>query len=147
MDDSFWSRQLTEILETIPAAVLLHNHEGRIMFANPEAARLLGHSQAALIGRDYRDPRWKVTAPDGRLFRTEERVVSRVLATGEPVYGFEAAIERPDGTRVLIRINGAPFRNSAGKVTAVITSFTEIIPPPALNFAGSVSPAIGHKRF
>lgn len=125
-DGPAWRDQLAEIVGTLPAGVLVHNHDGVIAYANAEAARILGHTQLSLIGKRYTDSRWKVTTPDGSPLADEERVVGLVMRTGESVYDFEAALERPDGTRVVLSVNGAPFADSSGKVQAVITSFTDI---------------------
>ncbi len=41
-----------QVVDRIPDAVLVLDSQGRVMDANPAAARLTGHSEAALVGRD-----------------------------------------------------------------------------------------------
>ena len=63
-----------DVIRNMNSAVLVMDTEGRITSCNPPAAQILGHSEAALVGRPADD--W---------FRDEsgQGIVARTLATGE----------------------------------------------------------------
>lgn len=127
MDETIWSRHLLElIVETIADGVLVLSKEGRIIFANRSAEKILGLRRSAIIGRTYNDPIWKITAVDGKPFPEDNLAFSQVLETGKPVYGVELAVERPDAKRIILSINSAPIHDEKGALVNVVTSFTDI---------------------
>ncbi len=125
-EDTVWRDQLAEIVGALPAGVLVQNHDGVIAYANVEAGRILGQSSVELIGKRQNNPLWQETTVDGRPLVDRERISSRVMRTGLPIHNEEIGVERADGTRVIISVNGAPFKDSSGNINAVITSFSDV---------------------
>lgn len=125
-EDTVWRDQLAEIVGALPAGVLVQNFDGVIAYANAEAARIFGQSSVELIGKRQNNPCWQETTVDGRPLVDQEWIGSRVMRTGRPIYNEEVGIERPDGTRVIVSVNGAPFKDSSGNINAVITSFSDV---------------------
>ena len=102
------------IVETIADGILLVDREGRITQANAAAEKLLGLPRAEITRRTYNDPAWKITTADGRPVPDREYAVAQVLLTGHAVYGVERAFWRPGRGRIVVLVNAAPLRDSAG---------------------------------
>lgn len=119
-------QRLTSIVETIPNGITITDCNGQITFANPAAERILGLTRSAITQRTCNDPGWKITTADGKPFSDEELPFSRVMRSGQPVYGVEYAIERPDQTRAILSINAAPLRDRTGQIEGVVIALTDI---------------------
>jgi len=117
---------LDGILTTSVAGILVVDPEGRPLFLNAQAERVLGVTRELVKGRTDLPPGWRFTTVDGAALPEEERPTRRVVATGEPVQGARLALERPDGVRLVLSINAAPLRDSERRVTAVVLSVADI---------------------
>ncbi len=117
---------VARLLETSPAGIMLVNRAGQITFANARAEQVLGLTKDAALGRAYNAPAWNITDYAGQPFPDEQLPVSRVLASGQPVYDVRHAAQWPDGRRVLLSINAAPVFDSSGRVDGVVTSAEDI---------------------
>jgi diguanylate cyclase (GGDEF)-like protein/PAS domain S-box-containing protein len=74
-------RRFDELLDNLPAGVVVHGPDGRILSANRLAAQHLGHSQMALLGRAATAAAWHFVHADGRLMLPSEYPVNQVLRT------------------------------------------------------------------
>jgi PAS domain S-box-containing protein len=126
VEDQTWRDQLTRLAETIPAGVIVFDQEGNIIFANPEAGRILGVPPAAMIGRRFDDPFWRLTTPDGRPLPSEELPFSRAANTRERLYNFEAAVQPHGRPRVVVSVNAAPLLDDAGAGAGAVVSFNDV---------------------
>lgn len=117
--------RLARIIETMTDGVTIVNTEGRVTFANSAAESILGLTCSEMAARTYNDPEWRITTVSGEPFPEEELPFRQVLRTAEPVYGVEHAVERPDGSRVILSINSAPLY-AGGRVTGVVSSLRDI---------------------
>jgi len=118
--------RLATLVDALPGGVTMLDLSGRMTFANPQAERILGLSRDVITERYYNDPAWRITTVDGGPFRDEDLAFTRVIETGEPVYGVEHAVERPDGTRSILSINAAPLRNPEGEIVGVVRAFSDV---------------------
>jgi PAS domain S-box-containing protein len=118
--------RLALVVETVPDSIVMVDREGRITFANPAAENTLGLTQRSIAERTYNDPGWKITAADGGPFPDENLPFVRVMSSGKPVYGVEHAIERPDGTRVILSVNAAPLRDAQGNLAGMVAAMSDI---------------------
>ncbi|MFC7068697.1 hybrid sensor histidine kinase/response regulator [Halobaculum lipolyticum] len=119
-------RRLEQVVETVPGCVVQLDREGRFVLANDRAEEVLGLTESALSTRTYDDPEWRIRDLDGDPIPDEELPFRRVLDTGEPVEGVRHAIDWPDGTRKVLRVNGAPLFDGAGEVASVVFSLTDV---------------------
>ncbi len=117
---------LVQILETSIAAIAVVDMEGRILFCNRAAERLLGLTPSEVEGRAYDDPEWRSTDVDGGPWPDEDRPFQRVKTTGEPIHDIRHAIEWPDGTRRIISVSGAPLRDHTGQMTRMVFLISDI---------------------
>ncbi|MBL8798650.1 MAG: PAS domain S-box protein, partial [Planctomycetia bacterium] len=118
--------RLSRIFETNADAILIIERAGRIGMANAAAERLLGLPRHEIMRRPFNDPLWKISQLDGRTVAAPEFAFSQVLGTGQPVYGVERVLERPDGSQVIVSLNAAPLRDSAGNIVGVVESLSDI---------------------
>ena len=120
------SALIQAIMDTSVAAITGVDLAGRIIYANPQAERVLGLTRDALLRREYDSPEWHSTAPDGSPLPDEQQPFRRVLASGAPVFDVEHAIDWPDGRRHQLSINGAPIKNDRGEITSLVFSINDI---------------------
>lgn len=114
-------RQHREILSSLADGVLLFDREGRLVFLNPAAERLLGVSRAEAVGWLCEDPRLGLGTP-----ALGGGGVTQVLASGEPVHGVELSRRHPDGGRVAWETSAAPLRGADGELEGVVVSMRDI---------------------
>src|SRR5512139_3615974 len=97
------------ILNAAGEGILALDTEGRITFANPAAARMLGYPADALIGRPFRD-----------LTRPAERPAPEAAgpATAGPVSG--EALWRSDGTSFPVEYTATPASDGAASPSRII---------------------------
>jgi PAS domain S-box-containing protein len=118
--------RLARILETVADGIYLVDQQGHMTFANKEAEKTVGATRDQLKQLRYDDPAWKTRTVEGKPFPEEEQPYVRVMTTGQPVYGVEQSIERPDGTRIVVSINAAPLHDASGKMVGEVGVMTDI---------------------
>lgn len=116
------------LFETMPLGVIYHDCTGKIISANPAAAKILGLTQDELMGRGARDPRWKAVHEDGTAFSVEEHPSMVVLKTGQAVSDIIMGVFNPaEKQQKWIRINAFPeFREGYEKPYLVFSTFDDI---------------------
>ena len=120
-------RRYRDLVQHIPAGVVVHAATSEILVANPEATRILGLSLDQLKGRDAIDPRWQFLREDGTPLGLSEYPVSRVLSTGEALTQQIVGALRPGDSEPTWAIcNAFPVLTPNGQVAEVIVSFTDV---------------------
>jgi PAS domain S-box-containing protein len=115
------------LVRDIQVAVVVHGPDTRIRTANLLAQRLLGLTEAQLLGKAAVDPDWRFTREDGSRLPLEEYPVSRVLATGEPVRDVVLGVYRPvAGDQVLVNVNADPERDEREQIVQVVVTFVDV---------------------
>jgi PAS domain S-box-containing protein len=117
---------VSRITDTSPAGIMLVSRQGRIVFANACAERILGLAKEQITGRAYSAPEWHITDYEGHPLPDEQLPFAIILASGKPVCDLCHAIERPDGTRVLLRVNAAPVFDESGEVAGMVTAIDDV---------------------
>ena len=116
---------LARLMDTSASGITALDGDGRILFANREAERILGVSASGITARRHDDPQWQIRALDGGPMPPEALPYPRVLAEGRTVRDVRFAICWPDGTRRLLSVNAAPF-TAEGMAVRVVCSITDI---------------------
>ena len=114
------------ILDTLAEALLVTDHAGRVIVANPAAEEILGVPRKTLLG--------SVLNGDGRRFldargvplADDELPFIRVLATGESVLGVELCFERADARRLVLSVNANPFRERQSPAHGAVVLISDI---------------------
>lgn len=117
---------LSSIMQTSVAAIVLLDPEGRIVFANDRAERVLGVSRPEAEQRLYNSPEWRITDYDGNSMPDQDLPFRRVLESGESLFELPMAIEWPDRTRKCLLVNGAPLRDESGAITRIVCQVSDV---------------------
>lgn len=116
-----------QILEASPVGVVVVEQSGAISFANNRAVEVLGLDHDEIADRTYGQPEWEIYYDDGTPVPTDEHPVTRVLETGEAVYGFEHWIRLADGTERWLSSNVTPVLDE-DEVAYVVVGFEDVTP-------------------
>ncbi|MCL6473193.1 MAG: PAS domain S-box protein [Firmicutes bacterium] len=125
-EGSAWREQLERVLEIIAEGIVIVGRDGRFLFANAAAERILGLKRSEIIGRTFADLKMKVTTIGGEPISEEDLHFTTVMQTGKPVYNLEHMHERPDGTKVIVSASAVPLFDISGNILVVVNSFTDI---------------------
>lgn len=113
-------RILTHVVE----AIVLHDADGRVVYANPAATRILGSVERPAQEEEYRRT-WMLLYPDGTPIPAEERPSLRALR-GEEIRGLRVNVRRADGHHAPLSVNSTALRDENGTVIGAVTSFRDI---------------------
>ncbi len=114
------------LFETMAQGVAFQDAGGRIINANPSAARILGLTLDQLLGRTSMDPRWCAVRPDGTALDGEEHPAMRALRSGQPVLNEVMGVLHPgEDLHRWILVNAIPEHREGVPVQVCVT-FTDI---------------------
>jgi PAS domain S-box-containing protein len=99
---------LQALLASIPDAVYVVDHEGRVAFANPAALELLGYEEPELLGR-ISHPTIHHHHWDGTPFPQEQCPMLRPRVTGETIRVDDDCFWRRDGSKFRVAYSSAPL--------------------------------------
>jgi diguanylate cyclase (GGDEF)-like protein/PAS domain S-box-containing protein len=120
-------RRYRDLVDVIPAGVVMHGRGSEIRVANREASRLLGLSIDQMMGREAIDPHWRFLREDGTPMPLTEYPVNQVLATRRALEHFVIGIQRSDEAELVwVICNAFPVLTKAGELDGVVVSFTEV---------------------
>ena len=109
---------------------VLYEADGTISSCNASACRILGLSEAEIVGRTARHPMLKTVREDGSPFEAESHPAAITLVTGQPCSQVVMGIERPGGERIWISVSSRPLSGPEGadgtEPYAVAVSLTDI---------------------
>ncbi len=113
--------RLRAIIDAAPDAILIVGADGRVLFANEEAAKLSGYAQTTLSGL----PAEALLPEDMRSDYLLKRLLAREDVAPSPLRA-ESRMRRADGKRVEIELGVAAFRTEEGRyVVALARDITE----------------------
>lgn len=122
----FHQQLTTKLMDTAPVALLVFDRTGTISYANEAASRLFGLPAEQLTGRSYTSEHWKIRSEDGTDLRDGEHPFQLVMETGTLISGLRLELERPDGTRSLLRVSVAPLPAADGSIDGTVTVIEDI---------------------
>ena len=111
------------VLDAASEGICVLDETGKVVFANPAAAGLLGWSMDDLIGRPVHD-RAMHHAADGRELRFEDSAIAAVLADGQPRSLDGEIFWRSSNTSLLVDYRVTPVF-TAGRVTGAVMVFSD----------------------
>lgn len=116
------------LVNELQSAVVLHGLDGRVEYANPALLRMFRISQESeLIGKWPSELGIVTISDDGREIPDAERPVSIVLRTHSPVRDAHIGFRNPrSGEPLWVFGSSVPRFDASGKMTGVITSFTNL---------------------
>ena len=138
------SRELRQVLDTVTAAVVRVDGDGRVVFANDRAAAMFDvepggdwdGDPAEVSDAGITSGRESTPGPDiaelcGGDGETDggpdaETMFQRVLDSGDPVEGVRCVLSRPDGVERTIEMHGRPLRAEDGTVEGAVFSVDNV---------------------
>lgn len=114
------------VLDAIPGAVYLCDHEGWIVRYNAEAVELWGQSPALEEKRKRFCGSHRLFLVDGTPLAHEDCPMAAAVQTGVATRNTEVIIERPDGSRFVVLVNIRALRDQNGRIQGAINCFQEI---------------------
>lgn len=114
-------RQITSVMGD---GLYVLDHDGNITFFNVEAERLLGWSEAELLGQNGHEIFHYMT-PEGKPIALEDCPVHRTIRTGNTHRSKEDWLVRRDGSMLPVSIVSSPIVEN-GKITGSVASFHDI---------------------
>ncbi len=119
--------QVRHLLDQLPAGVVVHAPDTRIVFANARATSCLGLSLDQMQGKAAIDPAWSFLREDGTPMPVEEYPVRRVADSCRPLENYVVGIQRPDRPEALwALVNAFPEVDADGRLGQVIVEFVDI---------------------
>jgi len=120
-------QDLRLLFERLPSGVVVHAADTAVLFANPEALRILGLTLEQMQGKTGTDPAWCFLREDGGPLPLEDYPVNRVLASGESFAGRILGICLPDRAEPnWVQWSAYPQLDENGQISQVIVAFTNI---------------------
>ena len=117
---SFYER----VSETLGEGLYVQDPNGRCVYMNSEAERLLGWSRADFLGRPVHDTIH--TSADGQPIPQDACAIMRdLLARGEASME-DQYFQRKDGTCFPVSLASRAIRDEQGAITAVVVAFEDI---------------------
>ncbi len=136
--------RLSQIMASVPVALVETDTQGRFVFANRAAHQLLGRRDQELIGLRFHSATWGITYPDGRQIPPELLPNARALR-GQTVKGFQHVIAQPGTKRkLLVSVTAMPILDGYGQVIGSSAALVEI---DSLNPAASPEAELTRRVF
>lgn len=120
------SRRFHGLLEHLPAGVIVHAADTRIIALNRLAAGLLGAQPNELVGKGVRDQRWHFVRDDGTPMEPHEYPVSRTLAERRNLANLVVGAVRDTGCEPeWVLCSTYLVCNEAGQASEVVACITD----------------------
>lgn len=120
-------QRLGTFIRHLPAGLVVHGSDTRVEDFNLMACKLLGLTEAQLIGREAPDPSWKFFREDQSPLPLEEYPVMKVLATQQPATNLLVGIPRPGQPHLdWLMGNAYPLFAPDGSLSQVVVVFVDV---------------------
>ncbi len=115
------------LIDHLMAGVVVHAPDGKVLRSNPQACRLLGLSEAQMLGRDAIDPAWCFLHEDGTTMAIDEYPVARVIRTREAISDLVAGVRQPGQQEPeWVLCNAYPEFTADHDLRQVVVTFVDI---------------------
>jgi PAS domain S-box-containing protein len=118
------ARQNETLLTSVADGIYGVDREGRLTFANPAAARILGYEVAELLGRDPHDT-FHAPRADGTPFPQEECYLTQAVLDDVTVSAEADRYRRADGSEIPVEVTASPLRDD-GVVLGAVVAFRDM---------------------
>ena len=119
---------LDSILKISADGVIVQDREGRIVYCNPSAERIIGQGKSGIIGSNAAQIMLdqSVIQEDGSPFPGDRRPSLEVFRTGLPQRDVIMGFHRPNGDLVWIKANADVVEWDQGVAALVVSSFSDV---------------------
>jgi PAS domain S-box-containing protein len=112
-------------LESIPAAIFVHNTDDIVIFANTKAGKLLGLKEKHLVGQTAQYPSFRFVRRDGTVLPLDEYPATKVLRTKRPIENYLAGVGSLDQeTTTWVVVSANPVFDTKGQIKNVVVGLT-----------------------
>ncbi len=119
--------RLRSVFEVLADGIMVFDRRGRVLAANPGAARLLGLPPDGVAGDWFDVAGWGPITEDGQPLPLHAKPAARALTTGRPQRDVPVLVGGPQGQRRWFRLNAEPIPGVDGDdKPAVVLSFADI---------------------
>ena len=116
-----------DLIEHIPAGVVVHGPQSQILHANVRASELLGLSIEQMRGLVALDPHWQFLSSDGTQMAPADYPVNRVLRDQQSLQNLVVGVQQGDSVaRIWAMCNAFPVFENGGQLQEVVVCFTNI---------------------
>jgi diguanylate cyclase (GGDEF)-like protein/PAS domain S-box-containing protein len=120
-------RLLRSIISSLDEGILVVDGKGRVVSANPSAARILGVPAAMLTGGTGRAIQsLPVYDVDRRLIALRDNPIAKTVTTGRPFQALVIGIDRSDGRRIWLRVGARRVDGGHHDAPTTLVSFSDI---------------------
>lgn len=119
-------KDIYPFLENFSNAVVIHDTDTNVLFANSSALRFLSLTLEEIKGKVVKDPHWMLVYGDGSALPVEEYPVSYVLRTKKTLENYEVGIYRKDLNKTMWCICNAHPIFEGDEISSVVVNFTDI---------------------
>ncbi|NEK18395.1 PAS domain S-box protein [Rhizobium leguminosarum] len=120
------------VLEAIPGAVYVCDHDGWLVRFNKEASKLWGRTPAIDEAKHRFCGSHRLFRLDGTPLSPNECPMAEAVKTGVATQNAEVVMERPDGSRIVALVNIRPLRDHRGRIQGAVNCFQDISERKAL---------------
>lgn len=117
-------QRYSQLVQGLPTAVYTTDAEGRVLLYNEAATLLWGRKPE--VGKDLWCGSYRMFQADGTPLPLEQSPLAVTLREGRSVRGDEVIIERPDGTRRIVRPYPDPIRDAAGRIVGAVNMLLDV---------------------
>ncbi len=117
---------LESILRTSTSAILAFDADARIVFANDEAAALLGTDANRLPGCTLEGVGCRLLSREGEPLPPEALPVARAIAEGQTLRDLHHVLMAADGRQRILSINAAPVAAGAATAVRVVATIDDV---------------------
>lgn len=108
---------LQRVFDASPAAIVVVDADGTVLRASNRIREVLGVDADDVKGRRYDDPDWGIQTPAGTRMESMDLPFSQVMRDACSVFDCRHTVHRPDDTRRLLSVSGAPLFGTAREGT------------------------------
>jgi PAS domain S-box-containing protein len=119
-------QRLQYILDTMAEGVVILDINGEIIYVNPMGQNILGLTEEQILGRSYKDTKWRSERIDGSPISKEDHPMYVALRTGLAVYDQEIAVVIEGRKKIYISVNAAPLMDDENHISGGIVTFTDV---------------------
>ncbi len=114
------------ISHTSPVGIVYFNTEGKIIFANPLAGKLLSISSNPAGGDHFTSINAKINDFSGKPLESDQLPFNLVGKSGKSLYGVDISIESENGNRTYLSVNASPIFTKKGEFNGALATFDDI---------------------
>ncbi len=113
------------VLDSVAEGICGLDHEGRTLFVNPAASRMLGFAPEDLIGNSLHDLTHH-TRPGGQPYPVEDCPIQRAVADGRPYHAQDEVFWTKSGQQLPVEFTSTPMLDGSGAIIGAVVSFRDI---------------------